>query len=78
MSIRLKSPKTFRARVFWSFIPIVLLLFASIAVLTVRQQTSLVEGEFVKRGLEMARTLAHAAEFRKSRYASALHLAADD
>ena len=58
----LKSRKTFRARVFWSFIPIVLLLFASVALLTVRQQTGLVEREFVKRGLEMARTLAHTTE----------------
>ncbi len=57
-----RAPRTFRARVFWSFIPIILLLFALVAVLTVQQQRRLIEREFVKRGEEMAMSLSRATE----------------
>jgi hypothetical protein len=57
---RMRGLKTFRARVFWSFIPIILVLFGLVTAVTVRQQTTLIEEEFLKRGREMAMSLANA------------------
>ena len=62
MRTGIRGPKTFRARVFWSFIPIILVLFGLVAVFTVQRQTRLIEEEFLKRGREMATSLAHASE----------------
>jgi signal transduction histidine kinase/CheY-like chemotaxis protein len=53
---------TFRARIFWSVIPIVLSLLAFHGIMDLRQHRSLVEGEFLKRGQAMASNLAHSAE----------------
>ena len=57
-----KGPSTFRARVFWSVVPIVLLLLTLMGVINVQQHRRLVEGEFMKRGREMAGNLAYGSE----------------
>jgi signal transduction histidine kinase len=53
---------TFRARIFWSIIPIVLSLLIFHGLMDLRQHRRLVEAEFVKRGHAMASNLAHSAE----------------
>ena len=61
-SRRFRGPKTFRWRVFWSLIPIFLLLFGVVAVISSQQHQQLIEEEFVKRGKEMVTSLAKRAE----------------
>jgi signal transduction histidine kinase len=58
----LKRPSRFRSRVFWSVIPIFVVLLATVGVITVLQHRTLVENEFRKRGQEMAASLALSTE----------------
>jgi len=51
--------RTFRARVFWSLIPIILLLVILLGVIDFQQQRQLAEEEFTKRGDAMAANLAN-------------------
>jgi len=53
-----KGLRTFRARVFWSLIPIIILLVILLGVIDFRQQRHLAEEEFIKRGEAMAANLA--------------------
>jgi len=55
---RVKGLRTFRARIFWSLIPIIILLFMLLGVIDFRQQRHLAEEEFLKRGEAMAANLA--------------------
>jgi len=54
---RVKGLRTFRARVFWSLIPIIILLVILLGVIDFRQQRHLAEEEFLKRGEAMAANL---------------------
>jgi len=53
-----KGLRTFRARIFWSIIPIIILLVILLGVIDFRQQRQLAEEEFIKRGEAMAANLA--------------------
>ena len=55
---RAKGLRTFRARIFWSLIPIIILLVILLGVIDFRQQRHLAEEEFLKRGEAMAANLA--------------------
>jgi len=55
---RVKGLRTFRARIFWSIIPIIILLVIFLGVIDFRQQRQLAEEEFIKRGEAMAAHLA--------------------
>ncbi len=55
---RVKGLRTFRARIFWSIIPIIILLVILLGVIDFRQQRQLAEEEFIKRGEAMAANLA--------------------
>ena len=57
-----KGLSTFRARIFWSLIPIILSLFVFLGVIDLRQQRRLAEEEFMKRGRAMAANLAYSSE----------------
>ncbi len=61
-TFRLKGPSTFRARIFWSLIPIVLFLFIVLGVIDLSQHKQLGEEEFMKRGQVMAANLAYSSE----------------
>jgi signal transduction histidine kinase len=54
--------RTFRARIFWSVMPIVLGLLAIHALMDLREHRRLVESEFLKRGQAMAENLAYSGE----------------
>ena len=58
----LKEFSTFRARIFWSVIPIVLSLFLLLGGISLWWQKGLAEEEFMKRGQAMAENLAHSSE----------------
>ena len=58
----LKDFSTFRARIFWSVIPIVLSLFLLLGVISLLRQRGLAEEEFMKRGQAMAANLASSSE----------------
>ena len=58
----LKGFSTFRARIFWSVIPIVLSLFLLLGVISLLRQKRLAEEEFMKRGQTMAANLAYSSE----------------
>ncbi len=60
--IGLKSLRTFRARVFWSLIPIIILLITLLGVIDLYQQRRQAEEEFMKRGRAMAANLAFSSE----------------
>jgi signal transduction histidine kinase len=53
---------TFRARIFWSVIPIILALLIFHAFMDLREHRRLVEGEFMKRGTAMTGNLASGVE----------------
>jgi len=55
----MKGLRTFRARIFWSLIPIILLLVILLGVIDFQQQRRLAEDEFTKRGDAMAANLAN-------------------
>jgi uncharacterized membrane protein affecting hemolysin expression len=57
-----KGLSTFRARIFWSVIPIILILFALVAAFNLRQHTRLVEEQFRKRGQVVASNLAYSSQ----------------
>ncbi len=57
-----RGPSTFRARVFWSVIPIIVLLVVIHGIMMVWEQRRLVTEEFMKRGQAMARNLARNSE----------------
>src|SRR5690349_20062096 len=59
MSLSLSFPgfTTFRARLFWSVIPIVLALALLYGVIDLRERQGLVEEEFLKRGQAMSANL---------------------
>ena len=59
---RFRGPKTFRWRVFWSLMPIFLLLFGVVAIISSQQHRELIQEEFVKRGEGMVTSLARRAE----------------
>jgi signal transduction histidine kinase/HAMP domain-containing protein len=61
-SPRLKAFSTFRARIFWSVMPIVLSLFLLLGVIGLLRQKRLAEEEFMKRGQAMAASLAYSSE----------------
>ena len=61
-AFRLKGPSTFRARIFWSLIPIILFLFIVLGVIDLSQHKQLGEEEFMKRGQVMAANLAYSSE----------------
>jgi signal transduction histidine kinase len=58
----LKTFSTFRARIFWSVIPIVLSLFLLLGGISLWWQKGLAEEEFMKRGQAMATNLASSSE----------------
>jgi signal transduction histidine kinase/DNA-binding response OmpR family regulator len=58
----LKDTSTFRARIFWSLVPIILSLFVLVAVVDLLQNKRMAEEEFTKRGRAMAKNLAHGSE----------------
>jgi len=58
----LKDPSTFRARIFWSLVPIILSLFVLVAVVDLLQNKRMAEEGFTKRGRAMATNLAHSSE----------------
>ncbi|MFQ5902835.1 MAG: sensor histidine kinase, partial [Candidatus Binatia bacterium] len=60
--IGLKGLRTFRARVFWSLIPIIILLITLLGVVDLYQQRRQAEEEFMKRGQAMAANLAFSSE----------------
>src|SRR5215475_4347205 len=53
---------SFRARIFWSVIPLVLALLAFHGIMDLREHRRLVESEFMKRGAAIAGNLAHSSE----------------
>ena len=57
-----KGFSTFRARIFWSVIPIVLALFLLLGGISLWWQKGLAEEEFMKRGQTMAANLAYSSE----------------
>src|SRR5262245_32261888 len=57
-----KGLSTFRARIFWSVIPIVLVLFALVGAINLRQHRWLVEEQFMKRGQVTASNLAYSSQ----------------
>ncbi len=57
-----KGFSTFRARIFWSLIPIVLFLFIVLGVIDLSKHKQLGEEEFMKRGQVMAANLAYSSE----------------
>ena len=57
-----KAFSTFRARIFWSVIPIVLVLFLLLGGISLWWQRGLAEQEFMKRGQAMAANLASSSE----------------
>jgi signal transduction histidine kinase/CheY-like chemotaxis protein len=59
---RAKGLSTFRARIFWSVIPIILVLFALVGVINLRQHKQLVEEQFMKRGQVTANNLAYSSQ----------------
>ncbi len=59
---RLKGLSTFRARIFWSLVPVILLLFVLLGLIDLYKQKRLAEEEFVKRGQAMAANLAYSSE----------------
>ena len=61
-SPRFKAFSTFRARIFWSVIPIVLALFLLLGGISLWWQKGLAEEEFMKRGQAMAANLASSSE----------------
>ena len=54
--------KAFSARVFWSIIPMFLVLFSFVGLLSIKRQGELLQQQFMKRGLSMATSLARSAE----------------
>ncbi len=61
-SPRFKAFSTFRARIFWSIIPIVLVLFLLLGGISLWWQRGLAKEEFMKRGQAMAANLASSSE----------------
>jgi len=59
---RITSPTTLRARIFWSLVPIFLVLFALLALAGVQIQRSLAVEQFQKRGIDIANGLAYSSE----------------
>jgi len=57
-----KGPSTFRARIFWSIIPIFLVLFGLLGAINFQQQSRMVKSQFMKRGEVMVHNLAYSAE----------------
>ncbi|MCZ6622631.1 MAG: response regulator [Deltaproteobacteria bacterium] len=57
-----KGFSTFRARIFWSLIPIILFLFIVLGVIDLSKHKQLGEEEFMKRGQVMAANLAYSSE----------------
>jgi signal transduction histidine kinase/CheY-like chemotaxis protein/HAMP domain-containing protein len=57
-----KGPSTFRARIFWSVIPIIFILFVLVGAINLRQHKGLVEEQFRKRGEVVARNLAYSSQ----------------
>jgi signal transduction histidine kinase/CheY-like chemotaxis protein len=58
----LTPPSTFRARIFWSLIPIILSLFILLGIIDLYQNKRMAEDEFLKRGRAMAVNLAYSGE----------------
>jgi len=58
----MKGLRTFRARIFWSFIPIIVLLVVVLGVIDFREQRRLAEEEFIKRGEAIAANLAQSSK----------------
>src|SRR5918999_4798236 len=58
----LTPPSTFRARIFWSLIPIILSLFILLGIIDLYQNKRMAEEEFLKRGRAMAVNLAYSGE----------------
>ena len=56
------GPSTFRARIFWSIIPIFLVLFGLLGAINFQQQSQMVKSQFMKRGQVMVHNLAYSAE----------------
>ncbi len=59
---QVKGLRTFRARIFWSFIPIIILMVILLGVIDFRVQRRLAEEEFIKRGDAVAANLAQASK----------------
>ncbi len=57
-----RGPSRFAARVFWSIIPIVTVLLIVMGLISFYQNRALLEEEFMKRGQEMANSLAYGSE----------------
>jgi signal transduction histidine kinase/CheY-like chemotaxis protein/HAMP domain-containing protein len=56
------GPSTFRARIFWSVIPIIFILFVLVGAINLRQHKGLVEEQFRKRGEVVASNLAYSSQ----------------
>jgi signal transduction histidine kinase len=57
-----QGPATLRARIFWSVIPILLLLWIIDGAITLRQLWQVLDSEFAKKGEAMANNLAYSSE----------------
>ena len=57
-----QSASTFRARIFWSLVPVIIILFATLGVTGIVLNRRLAHDEFVKRGQAMATSLAQTGE----------------
>jgi len=57
-----KPKRRFRTQIFWSIVPIFLIIFISFGYFSLRMQESLAEKEFLKRGELIATNLAHSAK----------------
>jgi signal transduction histidine kinase/CheY-like chemotaxis protein/HAMP domain-containing protein len=57
-----KGLSTFRARIFWSVIPIIFVLFVLVGAINLRQHKGLVEEQFNKRGQVVASNLAYSSQ----------------
>jgi signal transduction histidine kinase/CheY-like chemotaxis protein/HAMP domain-containing protein len=56
------GPSTFRARIFWSVIPIIVILFVLVGAINLREHKGLVEEQFMKRGQVIASNLAYSSQ----------------
>jgi len=57
-----KGPSTFRARIFWSVIPIIMSLFVLVGFINLRQHKQLVEEQSMRRGQVMVSNLAYSSQ----------------
>lgn len=57
-----QSASTFRARIFWSLVPVIIILFATLGITGIALNRKLAHDEFLKRGQALAASLAQTGE----------------